>query len=76
MNTLVAALALAALNQSAPVTPVLESAAANPAATAGPAIGAMLPAFELPDQSGARRRFDDLKGPEGLLLVFFRSADW
>ena len=42
----------------------------------GPAVGAPLPAFSAPDQSGRVRAFDDLRGPEGLVLVFFRSADW
>ncbi len=42
----------------------------------GPALGQRLPSFELFDQDGKRRGFEDLCGPEGLVLVFFRSADW
>jgi hypothetical protein len=42
----------------------------------GPAIGETLPAFEAMDQSGRRRGFDDLTGPNGLVLVFYRTADW
>jgi hypothetical protein len=42
----------------------------------GPAIGQPLPAFELADQSGAVRDFESLRGPSGLVLVFFQSADW
>jgi hypothetical protein len=42
----------------------------------GPEVGAEIPAFALPDQEGRSRSFADLKGPEGLVLVFFRSADW
>jgi hypothetical protein len=42
----------------------------------GPEPGQRLPSFSLPDQSGATRSFDDLKGPNGLMLVFYRSADW
>jgi len=42
----------------------------------GPPVGAPLPAFSAPDQSGRVRSFDDLCGPDGLVLVFFRSADW
>jgi hypothetical protein len=42
----------------------------------GPALGQPLPSFELVDQAGKQRGFEDLRGPEGLVLVFFRSADW
>jgi len=42
----------------------------------GPAIGEAIPRFEARDQSGRLRTFEDLKGPNGLMLVFFRSADW
>ena len=44
--------------------------------TLGPAVGQSLPAFEAQDQDGRRRDFASLRGPEGLMLVFFRSADW
>lgn len=42
----------------------------------GPLVGEPLPAFEAPDQRGQPRSFADLRGPKGLVLVFFRSADW
>jgi peptidoglycan/xylan/chitin deacetylase (PgdA/CDA1 family) len=42
----------------------------------GPAVGSRLPAFTARDQSGRTRSFADLRGPNGLVLVFFRSADW
>lgn len=42
----------------------------------GPAIGAKVPQFSLPDQDGQTRSLHDLMGPNGLLLVFSRSADW
>lgn len=42
----------------------------------GPAVGAPLPAFEARDQDGRLRTFSDLKGPSGLVLLFYRSADW
>jgi hypothetical protein len=42
----------------------------------GPEIGAKVPDFTLPDQSGRSRSLHDLMGPNGLLLVFSRSADW
>ena len=43
---------------------------------AGPSAGTMAPDFELPDQSSARHGLRSLLGPKGVLLVFFRSADW
>jgi len=42
----------------------------------GPEPGSKIPAFSLPDQTGQMRDFASLKGPKGLVLVFFRSADW
>lgn len=44
--------------------------------TPGPAVGAHVPEFELPDQGGQSRNLHSLSGPKGLMLVFFRSADW
>jgi hypothetical protein len=44
--------------------------------TLGPAVGQVLPAFAASDQDGRRQDFASLKGPNGLVLVFFRSADW
>ena len=45
-------------------------------ATTGPAVGARIPAFEAVDQDGRARTFDTLRGPNGLVLLFVRSADW
>jgi Tfp pilus assembly protein PilF len=42
----------------------------------GPAIGAMATGFSMLDQFGQRRTMESLMGPQGLVLVFFRSADW
>jgi hypothetical protein len=42
----------------------------------GPEPGYAAPAFSLPDQNGVSQSFDTLKGPKGLMLVFYRSADW
>jgi hypothetical protein len=42
----------------------------------GPAIGQPTPAFTVPDQHGRAQTFNSLKGPNGLVLVFHRSADW
>lgn len=43
---------------------------------AGPEVGESVPAFEAVDQSGNTRDFGSLTGEQGLLLLFFRSADW
>ncbi|MGH7907250.1 MAG: hypothetical protein ACREP6_11540 [Candidatus Binataceae bacterium] len=43
---------------------------------AGPEIGQRVPDFTLPDQNGKSRALGDLTGSDGLLLVFYRSADW
>jgi len=42
----------------------------------GPAPGTRIPAFEGTDQHGRRQSFETLRGPQGAVLVFFRSADW
>ncbi len=42
----------------------------------GPAIGASLPAISAQDQDGARRGLISLAGPNGLVLLVTRSADW
>ncbi len=42
----------------------------------GPQIGQKAPDFELQDQSGKKWSRDSVMGPNGVMLVFFRSADW
>jgi len=42
----------------------------------GPEPGERVPEFALPDQNGRQRQLPDLSGPNGLFLVFHRSADW
>ena len=42
----------------------------------GPQIGSRVPDFTLLDQNGQSRTLVSLMGPKGLMLVFFRSADW
>jgi hypothetical protein len=42
----------------------------------GPAVGDRLPAIGAVDQDGRTRTFESLRGPKGLVLLFFRSADW
>jgi len=42
----------------------------------GPAVGALAPAFSLADHTGRTQTLSSVAGPEGTMLVFFRSADW
>lgn len=42
----------------------------------GPQVGEAAPPFSLVDQHGAARDLSSLTGPNGLMLVFSRSADW
>jgi hypothetical protein len=58
------------------VVGVLESAEANRPFDPGPAVGDRLPAIAAVDQDGRTRTFESLRGPRGLFLLFFRSADW
>jgi len=46
------------------------------ASAASPGVGDAAIAFELPDQNGVRQTIASLSGPRGLMLVFYRSADW
>lgn len=50
--------------------------AASKGTQTGLAVGAKIPAFEMTDQNGQAQTFEKLRGPKGMLLVFFRSADW
>lgn len=38
--------------------------------------GSAIPTPTATDQFGKPQTFDSLKGPNGLVLVVFRSADW
>lgn len=38
--------------------------------------GKAIPSFHALDQFGKERDFADLRGPNGLVMLFFRSADW
>jgi hypothetical protein len=42
----------------------------------GLAVGQKAPAFSARDQFGHTQTLDTLKGPNGTVLLFFRSADW
>ena len=50
--------------------------ATNDGYATGPDQGQRIPAFSLPDQTGTVRVLSDLAGPNGLFLVFHRSAGW
>jgi hypothetical protein len=42
----------------------------------GPAAGSRAPDFQALDQDSRSRTLQKLMGPKGLMLVFYRSADW
>jgi hypothetical protein len=42
----------------------------------GPEIGTKIPDISTYDQHGKMRTFEDLSGPQGLLILFYRTADW
>lgn len=42
----------------------------------GPAVGDQLPDLTVKNSNGESRTFDELKGENGLVLVFVRSSDW
>ena len=42
----------------------------------GLAVGQKAPAFSIPDQFGRVQTLETLKGTNGTVLLFFRSADW
>ena len=50
--------------------------ATNDGYATGPEAGERIPQFTLPDQDGNSRSLANLTGPNGSLLVFYRSADW
>lgn len=42
----------------------------------GPQIGDRVPDFNLPDQNGQLQSLESIRGPNGSLILFYRSADW
>jgi peroxiredoxin len=44
--------------------------------TLGPQVGTKVPDFSLKDQQGVLHSLRSVMGPKGVVLVFFRSADW
>lgn len=64
------------LKLALPTVALMLNGATVTAQMVGPEVGTRSPAFELRDQSGELRTFEDIAGENGLLLLFFRSADW
>ena len=58
------------------VVPSLEGQAPKSSFQPGPAVGQKIPLFRAQDQYGRMRDFDSVRGPEGAMIVFERSADW
>jgi hypothetical protein len=42
----------------------------------GPQVGDRVPEFSLPDQHGQLQSLGSIRGPNGSLILFHRSADW
>ncbi|MFC1614255.1 hypothetical protein ACFL5K_03050 [Gemmatimonadota bacterium] len=42
----------------------------------GLVVGDKIPDFSLPDQNGKMQDFESMAGPNGLIILFHRSADW
>lgn len=57
-------------------TPGLTPSPRPDPATLGPKVGDRLPPLDALDSHGRQRTLDSLLGPNGLVLVIFRSADW
>ena len=68
------ALSIATIGVSA--QPAQPTRQAVDVAKLGPQVGARVPDFALTDQNGKRWTLQSSMGPKGLMLVFFRSADW
>ena len=66
---------LLTLSQRAPAQPSGQAALPD-IQRLGPQVGARVPDFTLLDQTGQSRSLKSLIGSKGLMLVFFRSADW
>ena len=42
----------------------------------GPEVGQLVPEFSTLDQANRTQTLKSVMGPKGVMLVFFRSADW
>jgi hypothetical protein len=53
-----------------------EGSSAKSVSVVGLPVGQKAPAFSIRDQFGHEQSNETLKGPNGTVLLFFRSADW
>jgi hypothetical protein len=53
-----------------------EYSSAKSVSVVGLPVGQKAPAFSIRDQFGHEQSNETLKGPNGTVLLFFRSADW
>jgi cytochrome oxidase Cu insertion factor (SCO1/SenC/PrrC family) len=74
MRTLVVIAAVAIVSVGAARQPPAKTAA--DLQKLGPQVGEMVPDFSLADQKGTRHTLNSILGPNGAMLVFYRSADW
>ena len=67
-----------ALPSGAQEVEVFDKAASSPLENwaTGPKIGERVPDFQAMNLNGKLRSLNDIKGPNGTYIVFFRSADW
>jgi len=56
--------------------PVLMLTSLHPAKMPGINAGELAPPFRAPDQFGKTQSLASLMAPKGVVLLFFRSADW
>jgi cytochrome oxidase Cu insertion factor (SCO1/SenC/PrrC family) len=78
LSFVLAAALLTATLMSAAVPPPESAQARQPVDVArlGPQVGERVPDFTLTDQNGKTWTLQSIMGPNGAMLVFFRSADW
>jgi peroxiredoxin len=48
----------------------------TPLSNVGLPIGAQIPEFRAVDENGREQTFDSIRGPNGAIVYFYRSADW
>lgn len=70
IRLLVAAAVIGAVMQGAQSPPAVDTS------TMGPRVGATVPPVSGVDQFGKPHTLASVAGPKGVMLVFFRSADW
>ena len=66
----------AALLLALPILTAAQNRAPIDVHSLGPQVGDRVPDFNLPDQHGQLQTLNSIKGPNGAMLLFHRSADW